>query len=140
MDVEANHSRALAPPSTSDSYKTNAAPKPILTLSSTTRVTTMQTFMIQLQFTQPFDTFADIVPAHRAFLQTGYDQRMLLMSGPKQDKTGGIIIARAESESRLREFMAQDPYLTHGLATHEFIPFAAAKRAPQIEAWVTGAD
>lgn len=48
------------------------------------------------------------------------------MSGPKQDKTGGII-ARAESESRLREFVAQDPYLTHGLATHEFIPFAAAK-------------
>lgn len=100
----------------------------------------MQTFMLQLRFTQPFDTFGDVVSAHRAFLQTGYDQGMLLMSGPKQDKTGGIVIARAESEAQLRDFMAQDPYLTHGLATHEFTPFIATKRAPQIEAWVTGTD
>ena len=66
----------------------------------------MQTFMLQLRFTQPFDTFGDVVSAHRAFLQTGYDQGMLLMSGPKQDKTGGIVIARAESEAQQRDFMA----------------------------------
>ena len=100
----------------------------------------MQTFIINLQFTQPFDTFGDVVPAHRAFLQAGYDQGLLLMSGPKQDKTGGIIVARAESEPRLRELMNQDPYLIHGLAHHEFIPFSAAKRAPLIEEWATGGN
>ena len=100
----------------------------------------MQTFIINLQFTQSFETFGDLVPAHRAFLQEGYDRGLLLMSGPKQDKTGGIIVARAESEQLLREQMNRDPCLTHGLAHHELIPFSAVKIAPLIEDWVTGGN
>ncbi len=100
----------------------------------------MQTFIINLQFTQSFETFGDLVPAHRAFLQEGYDRGLLLMSGPKQDKTGGIIVARAESEQLLRELMSQDPYLIHGVAHHAITPFSAVKRAPLIEDWVTGGN
>ncbi len=100
----------------------------------------MQTFIINLHFTQPFDTFGDVVPAHRAFLQTGYERGLLLMSGPKQDKTGGIIVARAKSELLLHELMSQDPYLIHGLAHHEIIPFSAVKRASLVENWVMGAN
>lgn len=100
----------------------------------------MQTFLVELKFLQAFASFGDVVAQHRAFLQTGYDHGLLLMSGPREDKTGGIVIARANDAQELRSFFDQDPYKLNGLAEHRFVGFVAAKRAPLVEDWISGAD
>lgn len=57
----------------------------------------MPFYVIESIFTQPFDTFGDTVAAHRAYLQQGYDDGLLLCSGPKADRQGGILIANARA-------------------------------------------
>lgn len=99
----------------------------------------MTHFIITLTFKVPFDTFGDAVQRHRAFLQEGYDQGFLLCSGPLETRTGGIVIARAESPEALQAFFSRDPYRCEGLAEHAFQAFTPAKRQPFLEAWVTGA-
>ena len=100
----------------------------------------MQTYLVELNFLKPFSSFGDVVPQHRAFLQTGYDNGLLLMSGPRDDKTGGIVVARAPDLPTLQSFFEQDPYKLNGLAEHRFVGFTAAKRSPLVEDWISGAD
>lgn len=100
----------------------------------------MQTFLVELHFLKPFASFGDVVAQHRAFLQTGYDRGFLLMSGPREDKTGGIVVARAPDLPTLQSFFDADPYKRHDLAEHRFVGFVAAKRAPLVEDWISGTD
>jgi uncharacterized protein YciI len=100
----------------------------------------MQIFLVELNFLKPFASFGDVVPQHRAFLQTGYDSGLLLMSGPREDKTGGIVVARAPDLPTLQSFFELDPYKLNGLAEHRFVSFTAAKRSPLVEDWISGTD
>ncbi|WP_263768491.1 YciI family protein [Propionivibrio soli] len=100
----------------------------------------MPCFLVEIVFTRPFETFGDAVAEHRAYLQTGYDRGLLLLSGPRADKRGGLCVARAVDEAAVREFFAHDPYKQKGLAEHRFVAFAAAKRQPFLDDWVEGRD
>jgi uncharacterized protein YciI len=94
-------------------------------------------FIVELTYTVPFEQLANALPAHRAYLQVGYDQGWLLFSGPQVPKTGGIIVARAHSEEDLKQFFRKDPFQKQGLATYRYIEFEPVKRQRFIEAWVT---
>ena len=100
----------------------------------------MNTYLVELRFLKPFESFGDVVGQHRSFLQGGYDQGLLLLSGPRADKQGGIVIARADDEQTLERYFAADPYRQAGLAEHRIVPFSAAKYAPFVEEWIRGTD
>lgn len=93
-------------------------------------------FVIEITYLIPFEQMSEIVPEHRAFLQTGYDQGWILVSGPKLPKTGGIIVTRAPSQEAVESFFANDPFLAHKVATYQFIEFDPVKRQGFIENWV----
>ena len=95
-------------------------------------------FIIEVTYLIPADQLGETLAEHRAFLQTGYDQGWLLLSGPQVPRTGGMIIARAPSREELETFFAQDPYKVNKLATYRFIEFEPVKRAGFMEEWVTG--
>lgn len=90
----------------------------------------MPFFVIESRFTQPFECFGEAVPAHRAYLDKGYAAGLLLCSGPKADRTGGIVIARASDEAAVHAFLADEPYHVQGLASYEIKPFDAVKQHP----------
>lgn len=96
----------------------------------------MNCFLVEIRYLKSFDSFGEMVTKHRAYLQKGYDQGMLLMSGPRADKSGGLCIARAADEESLRAFFEQDPYKLEKLAEHVIIPFTAAKYQPFLETWI----
>ncbi len=98
----------------------------------------MKHFVITITFTAPFEKIEAIVPEHRAFLQTGYDRGWLLMSGPMNPRTGGIVIARAPSIEDIQAFFRQDPYALHHVATHSCSEFVPVKRQALVESWVNG--
>jgi len=62
---------------------------------------------------------------------------MLLFSGPKIPRTGGIIVARAESAEQLVEFFSQDPYQKKGAATYQFTEFNPVLKQDFLADWVT---
>ena len=92
-------------------------------------------FAIEITYTAALPEIDRVLPAHRAFLQTGYDRGLLLMSGPQNPRTGGVLIARAPSRAELEAFLRNDPYQVQGLATYRFIEFNPVKRQPLLESW-----
>lgn len=98
----------------------------------------MNHYLVEITYGVPVEALSEIVPLHRAFLQAGYDRGWILMSGPFNPKTGGIVIARAPSVDDLREYFSQDPYSLKGLATYRFSEFDPVKRQPFMEEWVNG--
>lgn len=95
----------------------------------------MKHFIVEIKYLVPLDSIQESVPAHRAYLQLGYDAGMLLCSGPKVPATGGFMLARAESLARLKAFFAEDPFHTDELASFTFSEFNPVKRQGWAEAW-----
>ena len=100
----------------------------------------MKHFIVEITYTASPEEIAGVLVAHRAFLQTGYERGWLLLSGPLNPKTGGIVVARAPSLAELQAFFSSDPYHLSGVAEHHFIEFDPVKRQPWLEGWVSGSD
>jgi len=96
----------------------------------------MKFFIIEITYTAPMAKIDDILPAHRTFLQEYYDKGALLLSGPQNPRTGGIIVARAESLEAAQEIFSHDPYQVQKAADYRFIEFNPVKFSPIVENWV----
>lgn len=46
---------------------------------------------------------------HRAFLDEGYKNNFFVASGPRNPRTGGIIIANVKNLEQLENILKQDP-------------------------------
>lgn len=98
----------------------------------------MKHFLVDIHYSVPVEQLVDILPAHRAFLQTGYASGILLMSGPKEPRTGGYAIARSDSQEELEVFFKDDPYHIKQVATHTFVEFKPVLFQPWMDDWVNG--
>jgi len=88
-------------------------------------------FVVLLTYTKPWDEVMRWAPEHRAYAATRYADGSYLMSGRKLDKSGGLILALAESRARLDEILAADPFWREAVAEYdvvEFLPQMAAER------------
>ncbi len=94
-------------------------------------------FIIEVTYRIPADQLGETLTEHRAFLQTGYDQGWLLLSGPQVPRTGGMIVGRAPSREAMEDYFARDPYRVKGLADYRIVEFEPVKRAALMEDWVT---
>jgi uncharacterized protein YciI len=100
----------------------------------------MQHFMVEITYTVPIEELGDTqINEHRQFLQTGYEQGFLLMSGPQVPPLGGVVIARGESLDTLQQFFQNDPYSKRGLAFYRFVEFRPVQHAGFMADWVNGA-
>lgn len=96
----------------------------------------MKHFIVEITYSASLDAIDKVVAQHRAHLKTGYDRKMLLMSGPQDPRVGGIVVARAESRSEIEAFFAADPYQVAGVAKYRFIEFKPAGSQPELEKWI----
>lgn len=96
----------------------------------------MKFFVVLIQYKLPVEQFEAVVPEHRAYLQEGYQKGILLMSGPQNPRTGGVVIARAPALEDIQAFFLQDPYHLHDVAEHHFIEFNPVNRQPFMEEWI----
>lgn len=95
----------------------------------------MKHFIIIITYTAPIEEINKVVGNHREFLQKGYDSNHLLMSGPQNPKSGGIVLARGTSKDELVDFFSQDPYKINQLAEYRFIEFNPVKHQPFMSDW-----
>ncbi len=96
----------------------------------------MKFFLGEIHYLVPNEQLDQFVSLHRAFLQTGYDQDILLISGPKVPRTGAYLVARSESLEDLLAFFANDPYQLNHLASYTFQEFNPVKFHPCIQDWI----
>lgn len=93
-------------------------------------------FIIELTYTAPLARIDASMAAHVAFLEKYYAAGNFLMSGRQVPRTGGIIIATAESRERIEAIIREDPFYDRGLADFRIIQFRASQRARDIQARV----
>jgi uncharacterized protein YciI len=80
-------------------------------------------FLLEGEHIVPFEQRApDLIAAHRAFLQAGYDRGDFLLSGPTIPPKGGVLVARAESRAALDTMLAEEPYGKVGVMRFAFHP------------------
>lgn len=68
-------------------------------------------FLLEGEHIVPFEQRApELIAAHRAFLQAGYNSGDFLLSGPTIPPKGGVLVARAASRAALDAMLADEPY------------------------------
>ncbi len=98
----------------------------------------MKHYLINITYTAPLSKIDQILPEHRKFLQEGYNSGLLLLSGPRNPRIGGIVLARSESKENITSFFDKDPYKINNCAIYEFIEFDPVKRQPMLDEWILG--
>jgi uncharacterized protein YciI len=90
-------------------------------------------FVIELTFQAPLAEVDAHMKEHMVFLRKYYASGNFLVSGRQIPRTGGIIVAVAESKERVETIMREDPFVSHGVATVRVIEFRASQKADDIQ-------
>ena len=87
-------------------------------------------FVVLLTYTAPIDEVDQHLHAHREYLQRHYAAGVFLLSGRKEPREGGVILAKAGTREELEAILAQDPFHVHGVASYQIIQFTPTMAAP----------
>jgi uncharacterized protein YciI len=91
-------------------------------------------FIVLLNYIKPMSEVERLAPEHRAYAARQYANGNFLLSGRKEPRTGGIILARAPSRAALDVILDEDPFRREAAATYEVIEFLPMMSAD----WLTG--
>jgi uncharacterized damage-inducible protein DinB/uncharacterized protein YciI len=95
-------------------------------------------FVIESTYLAGLEKIDELLVAHRAHLETGFQSGMLLASGPQEPRTGGMILARAKDRVEVEEFLARDPFTLAGISSYRVIEFQPVKQAASFTGWALG--
>lgn len=86
---------------------------------------TRSVFIVDLHYIVPLSDVDAHIPGHVEFLNQSYDAGLFLMSGAKVPRTGGMIVAIAESRAALDVHLAKDPFHAKNIAEYTVTEFQA---------------
>ena len=61
--------------------------------------------------------------AHRSFVKKYFDKNTFVLVGRKKPRTGGIILAYADSKELIMNLIKEDPFYIHNLVDYEITEF-----------------
>ena len=79
-----------------------------------------------IRYRRPFEEIAPKVDEHRAYLRELKAAGLLLVSGPMDPRTGGVLLLRVpdeDSSTALDNIRNGDPFTKLNLAQYELIPW-----------------
>lgn len=74
-------------------------------------------FLLSLTYKVPLDVVDQHLDAHVAWLKEGYASGMVLASGRKVPRSGGVIFAKGEREA-VEAYARRDPFALNGVADY----------------------
>ncbi|WP_377704011.1 YciI family protein [Pseudoduganella sp. UC29_71] len=95
-------------------------------------------FIITLTYLKPAEEIDALLAAHREYLREQYDNGMFLMSGRMVPRTGGIIIATADSRADIEAVIELDPFNEAGAASYAITEFVPTMTADILSAFKQG--
>lgn len=91
-------------------------------------------FIVTLTYIRPIEEIDALLPAHLDWLKRGYAAGVLVASGRKVPRDGGVILARAADRGALDALIAEDPFARGGVARYDVTEFTPTMTAPGLEA------
>ncbi len=89
-------------------------------------------FIIALTYIRPIADIEANLQAHRQFLDKYYAAGTFLLSGRKEPRNGGIIIAKAGSLAEVQKIVQEDPFHQANVAEYEITEFLPSKTAADL--------
>lgn len=77
----------------------------------------------------------DIMKEHQGYTQQAMDRGDFLISALKHDNSGALFIMKAEEERDILNYLAQEPFSTHGIQEYRVIQFDMHYHAASIAEW-----
>jgi uncharacterized protein YciI len=88
--------------------------------------------IIELIYKKSLEDVEQFLKEHRDFLQKYYDKGLLLTSGPKKPRDGGIIIAFSDKKT-IESVIQSDPFYREGIAEYRIFEFEPVKYDPEFK-------
>lgn len=89
-------------------------------------------FVIELTYKKPLEEVDKFLEKHRKFLDKHYDLGNFIVSGAKNPRDGGIIIAIGD-RADVEKILEADPFYTNGVAHYKIIEFNPVKFCEQLK-------
>lgn len=86
-------------------------------------------FVVDIEYLVPFAKVDPLIDAHMEFMAAHYAKGHFLISGRKQPRTGGIILAVAICKADVEGWIKDDPFHQNDIARYtltEFVPSTLA--------------
>lgn len=90
-------------------------------------------FIVMTTYLKELPQVDEHLDAHRAHLALGYQKNYFFCSGPKNPRTGGIILSQLQDKDILECFLALDPFCVEGIASYEIIEFNPVQSHPDFK-------
>ena len=96
----------------------------------------MKHFIVLIKYKVPIDEIIKVQDVHRSILQQGIESGVVLMSGPMEPRTGGLVILKSDSIESANRLFAEDPYYKNDLAEYNFYEFSPGKHQSFLSDWI----
>jgi uncharacterized protein YciI len=93
--------------------------------------------LILLRYVKPIEEVDALAADHGAFLDRLMRDGKLVASGPRDPRTGGVLITTFETEVEAMKRMVDDPFFEHGVAEYEAIRFKPTRHDPRFAAFLS---
>ncbi|WP_158799116.1 YciI family protein [Pedobacter sp. L105] len=90
-------------------------------------------FIINLTYIVPLDELDQHMTAHVKYLKKYYKKNVFLASGRKVPRTGGIILALANTTAEVEKIIQEDPFYRYELAEFDITEFLTSQYHPELE-------
>jgi uncharacterized protein YciI len=90
-------------------------------------------FVMELTYTAPIERVEEHLEAHVAWLSTLYEEGVVVASGRKVPRDGGVILAVGVDRAGAERIAAADPFTAAGVCEYRITEFIATKTAPALE-------
>ena len=100
----------------------------------------MKYFLVQSVMASPLpvspeELTSKYIPMHEKHIAGGIEKGIVLFAGPKIGKSGGFMIARAESVDELQLFTNADPFVLNAIAGFDITEFLMNDRSEFVKDW-----
>jgi uncharacterized protein YciI len=90
-------------------------------------------FIVNLNYIVPLEKLDEHMTDHVKYLRKYYKQNVFVMSGRKVPRTGGIILAMADSKEQIEKIISEDPFYVHKLAEFSVTEFLTSQYHPDLK-------
>ena len=90
-------------------------------------------FIVLLTFSANKEQAGQFMEGHKAWIKSGFEDGIFLVSGSLQPKRGGGVIAHNTSLAELQERVKEDPFVAEDVVKAEIIEFSPAQADPRLE-------
>jgi len=90
-------------------------------------------FIVSITYTSSLEKIDLLIPEHVEFLDRQYSIGNFQLSGRKEPRIGGVIIATVENREELNRILALDPFKKENLASYEITENMPTKSSKALE-------